>query len=111
MLDYFNNIFEQFEEFKNYKYKSYNWDELKKQGRVEETSKEEDGFITVIRTFISHDGKTKITESDSSPTFDSQTLRLMDINNEIKEALKIEDYEKCVLLKKEKDQIKVKFKM
>ena len=69
--------------------KSHDWEELKKRGRVEEYSKEEDGFITVTRIFTSFDGKEKITESDTTHTFDSQILRLMDIENEIKDALMV----------------------
>lgn len=91
--------------------KSHDWEELKKRGRVEEYSKEENGFITVTRTFTSFDGKEKITESDTTHTFDAQILRLMDIENEIKEALIIEDYEKCAKLKKEKDSLKVNIRL
>ena len=91
--------------FYNFKPKENNWDELKKQGRVEEISKEEDGFVTITRTFVSADGKTKITEVDSIPTFSSQALRLMDIENELKYALEDENYEKAIKLRDEKKQI------
>lgn len=103
---FFRSIFDNVNSFVPNSYKQHNWDELKKKGRVEEISKEEDGFITITRTFVSHDGKTKITEVDTSPTFSSQALRLMDIETELKEALEKEQYELCAKLKKERDQIK-----
>lgn len=103
---FFRSLFGDNDGFYPSKPKQHNWDELKKRGRIEETSKEEDGFITVTRTFVSHDGKTRITEVDTTPTFSSQALRLMDIETELKEALDKEQYELCAKLKKERDQIK-----
>ena len=85
--------------------KSHNWEDLKKRGNVTEHSVEVDGFITLTRKFVSFDGKETITEVDSFNSFSSKTLRLMDIDSEIKQAIEVEDYEKASELKKEKDSI------
>lgn len=89
----------------NFNSEKYDWEALKKEGTVTETAEEKDGFKTITRTFMSTDGKTKITSSETSPIIDEKKQRLLEIEKEIKEAVSKEDYEKAANLKKEKEQL------
>ena len=44
----------------------YDWEALKKEGTVTETIEEKDGYKTITRTFVSADGKTRLTSSENS---------------------------------------------
>lgn len=102
--DYFNNSWGDLFNY-NYKPKSttYNWDELKKQGKVEETTEEKNGFKTITRTFISNDGSQRITQSETFPIIDETKQKLIDLDKQIYNAVKKEDYETAAKLKKEKE--------
>jgi hypothetical protein len=89
----------------NFNREDYDWEALKKEGTVTETIEEKEGFKTIIRTFISFDGKTKITSSESLPIIDEIRQKLLKIEKEIKLAVKNENYEKAAELKKQKDNI------
>jgi protein-arginine kinase activator protein McsA len=89
----------------NFNREDYDWEAFKKQGTVTESVEEHDGYKTITKTFISADGKTRITSSESSPIIDETQQRLNEIENEIKEAVKKEDYEKAANLKKEKEKL------
>lgn len=101
--DYFNTWGDLFKF--NYEYKSttYNWDELKKQGKVEETTEEKNGFKTITRTFISKDGSQRITQSETFPVIDEIKQKLISLDKQIYDAVKKEDYETAAKLKKEKE--------
>jgi excinuclease UvrABC helicase subunit UvrB len=83
----------------------HDWEALKKQGTVTENIEEKDGFKTITRTFVSFDGSTKITSSESSLVIEKTKKRLMEIEKEIKAAVKNENYELAAELKKEKEQL------
>jgi excinuclease UvrABC helicase subunit UvrB len=83
----------------------HDWEALKKQGTVTENIEEKDGFKTITRTFISFDGSTKITSSESSLVIEETKKRLIEIEKEIKAAVKNENYELAAELKKEKEQL------
>ena len=83
----------------------HDWESLKKQGTVTENIEEKDGFKTITRTFVSFDGQTKITSSESSLVIEETKKRLMEIEKEIKIAVKNENYERAAELKKEKEQL------
>ena len=70
-----------------------------------EALEEKDGFKTITRTFVSFDGQTKITSSESSLVIEETKKRLMEIEKEIKAAVKNENYERAAELKKEKEQL------
>lgn len=89
----------------NFNREDYDWEALKKEGTVTETIEEKDGYKTITRTFVSADGKTRLTSSESSPVINETQQRLNEIENEIKEAVKKEDYEKAATLKKEKETL------
>lgn len=89
----------------NYNNENYDWEALKKEGKVTESVEEKDGYKTITRTFISADGKTKITSSESSPIFDETKQKIAEIEQKIKEAVKKEDYETASKLKKEKEKL------
>jgi hypothetical protein len=88
----------------------HDWEALKKQGTVTENIEEKDGFKTITRTFVSFDGSTKITSSESSLVIEKTKKRLMEIEKEIKAAVKNENYELAAELKKEKEQLTQKSK-
>jgi len=88
----------------------HDWEALKKQGTVTENIEEKDGFKTITRTFVSFDGSTKITSSESSLVIEETKKRLMEIEKEIKVAVKNENYELAAELKKEKEQLTQKSK-
>jgi excinuclease UvrABC helicase subunit UvrB len=83
----------------------HDWEALKKQGTVTESTEEKDGFKTITRTFISTDGSAKITSSESFPIIDETKQKVIELEKEIKLAVKSEDYEKAAKLKKEKEQL------
>jgi len=83
----------------------HDWEALKKQGTVTENIEEKDGFKTITRTFVSFDGSTKITSSESSLVIEKTKKRLIEIEKEIKAAVKNENYELAAELKKEKEQL------
>jgi len=83
----------------------HDWEALKKQGTVTEHVEEKDGFKTITRTFISTDDSTKITSSESFPIIDETKQKVIELEKEIKLAVKSEDYEKAAKLKKEKEQL------
>jgi len=83
----------------------HDWEALKKQGTVTESTEEKDGFKTITRTFVSSDGTTKITSSESFPIIDETKQKLIELDKQIKIAVKSEDYEKAAQLKKEKEQL------
>ena len=108
MFNFFNSSWDDMFKF-NYEFNSssetYNWEELKKKGTVEETIEEKNGFKTVTRKFTSFDGTQTITSSSTSPIIDETKQKLVEINKQIAAAVKNEDFEKAALLKKEKEQL------
>ena len=83
----------------------YDWDKLKKEGKVTETIEEKDGIKTITRYFISLDGNTKITNIESFFIIDDKKQRLKEIKKELEDALKKEDYKKASSLKKEEEKL------
>lgn len=82
----------------------YDWEDLKKKGKVEESVEETNGIKTIVKTFTSFDGTSTITSVSSEPIFDKKS-RLLEIEKEIKEAVVKEDYEKAGSLKQERDKL------
>lgn len=92
---------------KSFNGQEYDWEDLKKKGKVEESIEETNGIKTIVKTFTSFDGTSTITSVSSEPIFDKKS-RLLEIEKEIKEAVSKEDYEKAGLLKLERDKIQNK---
>lgn len=84
---------------------NHDWEALKKEGTVTETIEEKNGFKTITRTFVSFDGNTKITSSESISIVDETKSKINEINKKIEEAVKTENYELAAELKKEKETI------
>lgn len=84
---------------------NYDWEKLKMQGTVTETTEEKNGFKTTTRTYVSMDGTVTITSSETIPLFDDTKTRLIEIENKIRDAVKKENYERAAELKKEKDNL------
>jgi len=104
--NWFNN--DTFNFFKNdfFNEKKHDWEALKKEGTVTEETKEENGFKTTTRTFVSQDGFTKITSSETSLLIDEKQKKLNEFDKQIQDAVEKEDYEKAAKLKKEKETLK-----
>jgi hypothetical protein len=83
----------------------HDWEALKKQGTVTESTEEKDGFKTITRTFVSSDGSSRITNSESFPIIDETKQKINELETEIKLAVISEDYERAAKLKKDKDQL------
>ena len=83
----------------------YDWEALKKQGIVTESTEEKNGFKTITRTFVSSDGSARITSSESFPIIDETKQKISKLETEIKLAVISEDYEKAAILKKQKEQL------
>jgi protein-arginine kinase activator protein McsA len=106
MFDFFNSsLGDMFNYSYSYDFKQYDWEDLKTKGTVTEALEEKNGFRTITKTFVSFDGTTKITSSESSPIIDVLKKQLNEIDNKIKKAIEIEDYETAASLKKEKTKL------
>ena len=109
MFNFFNSSFDDMFggsfnfKFSNLSDSDYDWEDLKSKGKVEESIEEADGIRTITKTFISTDGKQKITSVSSEPIIDDKKQRLIEIDKEIKNAILKENYEKAAELKKERD--------
>ena len=106
----FNSLYEELNNkkfFKNdfFNEKKHDWEALKKEGTVTEETKEENGFKTTTRTFVSQDGFTKITSSETSLLIDEKQKKLNEFDKQIQEAVSKEDYEKAAKLKNEKEKV------
>lgn len=103
MFNFFNSSLD---DLFNYSYayhiETYDWEDLKTKGTVTEVVEEKNGFRTTTKTFVSFDGATKITSSESSSIVDVLKKQINEIDDKIKKAIEIEDYETAASLKKEK---------
>lgn len=84
---------------------NHDWEALKKEGTVTETTEEKNGFKTITRTFVSFGGNTKITSSESISIVDETKSKISEINKKIEAAVKDENYELAAELKKQKETI------
>jgi len=84
---------------------NHDWEALKKEGTVTETTEEKNGFKTIIKTFVSFDGETKITSSESISIVDETKSKISEINKQIETAVRDENYELAAQLKKEKETL------
>jgi excinuclease UvrABC helicase subunit UvrB len=113
MDKFFDNNWNDWKNLFNFKYSfipklekvEYDWEQLKKIGKVEETIEDKDGFRTITKTFISNNGKKTITESSTSLIIDNTKKQLEELNIKIQTAVKEENYEKAAQLKKLKEQL------
>jgi protein-arginine kinase activator protein McsA len=102
----FNNFFSNFnfDDFFNINYsfkEKHDWEELKKQGRVEEYIEEKNGIRTITKIF--NNGEKTITYSSSEFIDFYNKKKLDEIEKEIQNCIQLEDYEKAHILKKQKD--------
>jgi len=113
MDKFFDNNWNDWENLFNFKYNfvpnlikiEYDWEQLKKIGKIEEIIEEKNGFRTITKTFISNDGSKTITESSTSSITDNTKKQLEELNIKIQAAVKEENYEKAAELKKLKEQL------
>ena len=106
MFNFFNSSWDNlFFNYNSNNLENHNWDELKKKGTVEESVEEKDGFRTVTKRFTSFDGSQTITSISSSPIIDETKKKMVELDIQIQEAVKKEDYETAAKLKKEKEQL------
>ena len=111
MFNFFNSSWDNlFFNYNSNNLENHNWDELKKKGTVEESVEEKDGFRTVTKRFTSFDGSQTITSVSSSPIIDETKKKMVELDIQIQEAVKKEDYETAAKLKKEKEQLTKKDK-
>lgn len=89
----------------DFNYEEHDWEKLKKEGTVTETIEEKNGFRTITKTFVSFDGITRITSTESYPIINENSEKLKELNKKIQEAVKKENYEEAAKLKIEKDKL------
>jgi hypothetical protein len=108
MFNFFNSNWDDFFKF-NYELssskESYDWEELRKKGTVEEIVEEKDGFKTITKKFTSFDGTKNITSVSSTPIIDETKQKLIEIDKQISLAVQKEDYKTAAKLKLEKDNL------
>lgn len=119
MFTFLNSTFDDmFDKFNfNLSNEPYDWESLKKKGKVTETVSEKDGVKSITRTFTSTDGATKITSTETCYCSSEQQDKLIDLQHRLKvietklnNAVSTEDYEQAALLKKDKQTILNKIK-
>jgi hypothetical protein len=106
MFNFFNSSWDNlFFNYNTNNSENYDWNELKKKGTVEESVEEKDGFRTVTKRFTSFDGSQTVTSVTSTPIIDETKKKVVEIDRQIQEAVKKEDFETAAKLKKEKEQL------
>lgn len=111
MKDNKNNFWDEFDNFLNWPNfssstgKTYDWEELKKQGKVNEIIEEKDGIKTITKTFTSDDGNYSIVSTSSEFVANTNKQSIDELNIKIQKAIADEDYEQAHELNKIKKSI------
>ncbi len=105
MFYLFNDPFSFFNQL-NSIYKDYDWEELKKTGKVEETTEENNEVVTITKNYKSFDGKHIISTSNSYYKANENAIKIEELTEQLDIAVDKQDYEIAAKLRDQINELK-----